>query len=186
METSTYTAFTGALQIVSGDLKTMLHAVKRYTDAHPMEGVIIFEDETGRQIDFDLRGSDAEILARVEPAKPRQGPGRPSLGVVCREVSLLPRHWEWLEKQQHNASATIRRLVDEAIKNEPAVARARFAIEATDRVMWVIAGNMPGSEEASRALYARDFGRFESIVTPWPGDVARYLITMAARAKVPA
>ena len=164
METSTYTAFAGPQRIITGDLKTMLLAVKAFTVAHPADSVIIFEDETGSQVDFDLRGTDAQILARVEPAKPKQGPGRPSLGVVCHEVSLLPRHWEWLEKQQHNASATIRRLVDEAIKSEPASAKARFAIEATDRVMWVIAGNIPGSEEASRALYARDFERFDSII----------------------
>ncbi|MFY0534142.1 DUF2239 family protein [Nannocystis pusilla] len=37
-------------------------------------------------------------LAAEEPPA-RTGPGRPKLGVVSREVSLLPRHWEWLERQ---------------------------------------------------------------------------------------
>jgi uncharacterized protein len=186
METSTYTAFSGTHHIVTDDLKGMLEAVKAYMDAHPDEPVLIFEDETGNQIDFDFRGTTAQILARLEPAKPKLGPGRPSLGVVCHEVSLLPRHWEWLEKQQHNASASIRRLVDDAIKNESPVAKARFAIEATDRVMNIVAGSMPGCEEASRALYARNFDKYETIVKAWPEDLARYLCEMAGRAKVPA
>jgi uncharacterized protein len=182
MESAIYTAFTGVRHLVTGDLKTMLRAVKAHMDSRDADPALIFEDATGSQVDFDFRGTEAEILARAEPEQPRHGPGRPKLGVVCGEVSLLPRHWEWLEQQQHNISASIRRLVDEAIKNEPASAKARFAIEATDRELWVLAGNMPGCEEASRALYARDFSRFDSLAAAWPADVARHLCAMAAKA----
>jgi hypothetical protein len=183
MYSSTYTAFAAELRLVTGDLPSMLKAIKAFANSHRESPVLVFEDDTGQQVDFDLRGTDEEVLARVEPAKPKLGPGRPALGVVCREVSLLPRHWEWLERQQHNASATIRRLVEEAIKNEPAAAKARRFVEATDRVMWVLAGNLPGCEEASRALYAGDTARFESIVEKWPPDVVGYLLNLAAKGK---
>jgi hypothetical protein len=179
-----YTAFSGPVLIVTGDLASMLTAVKTHMEKQDAEPVLIFEDSSGGQVDFDFRGKVADVLARAMPAQPRQGPGRPKLGVVCGEVSLLPRHWEWLEQQQHNISATIRRLVDEAIKNEPSAAKARFAIEAADRELWVLAGNMPGCEEASRALYARDFDRFDSLAAAWPADVARHLCAMAARGRV--
>jgi len=162
----------------------MLKAIKAFAESHATSPILVFEDDTGQQVDFDLRGTDDEILARVEPAKPKQGPGRPALGVVCREVSLLPRHWDWLEKQQHNISATIRRLVDEAIRNEPTSAKARFAIEAADRELWVLAGNMMQCEEASRALYARELDRFDTLTAAWPDDVGRHLRAMAARGRV--
>jgi uncharacterized protein len=186
MESTTYTAFCGIRHLVTADLAGMLTAVKAHMDSRDPAPVLIFEDDTGSQIDFDFRGTEDEILARARPEQPRHGPGRPRLGVVCGEVSLLPRHWEWLERQQHNISATIRRLVDEAIKREPDAAKARFAIEAADRELWVLAGNMQGCEEASRALYARDFGRFDSLAAAWPADVARHLCAMAAKGRVPA
>ncbi len=184
MQTSTFTAFCGARHIVTGDLRAALKAVKAHVETPGSDTVLIFEDDTGSQVDFDLRGTEAEVLQRAIPEQPRQGPGRPRLGVVSGEVSLLPRHWEWLEKQQHNISATIRRLVDEAIRNEPPSAKARYAIEAADRELWVLAGNLPGCEEASRALYARDFKRFGFLAKAWPSDVARHLRAMAARARV--
>jgi uncharacterized protein len=180
MKTTTHTAFSGATHIVSGDLETALKRVKAYLDSHPSDQILIFEDETGRQVDFDFRGTLTEVLARACPAKPKSGPGRPKLGVVCGEVALLPRHWEWLERQQHNVSATIRRLVDEASKNQPTAAKARQALEATDREMWTLAGNLPGCEEASRALYARDFERFAALIKGWPGDISAHLLAMAA------
>jgi hypothetical protein len=47
---------------------------------------LIFHDQTGKQVDFDLRGSIREVLERVAPKPVRTGPGRPRLGVTSREV----------------------------------------------------------------------------------------------------
>lgn len=96
----------------------------------------------------------------------------------------MPRHWDWLEKQQHNVSATIRRLVDEAIRNEPDAAKARAAIEATDKELWALAGNLPSCEEASRSLYARDLVAFRSFMEEWPADIAKHLSALASRSGI--
>ena len=171
----TYTAFAGDSLIVSADLKTMLSRTKAYEDGGGKGPVLIFEDQTGRQVDFDLRGTAEEVWGRVEGEAARAGPGRPKLGVVSREVSLLPRHWDWLEQQPHGISAAVRRLVDEARKRAPGSERARLAREAASKVMWAIAGNLPGFEEASRALFARDPARFDQIIRDWPSDIRDHL-----------
>lgn len=174
----TYTSFAGARLIASADLKTMLLRTKEYLDRGGNEPVLIFEDWTGRQVDFDFRGTPDEVLGRVEALRPRTGPGRPKLGVVAREVTLLPRHWEWLEQQPNGISAALRRLVDEARKREPGQQRARLVREAASKVMWALAGNLPGFEEASRALFARDPERFEQIIRSWPEDIRDHLLRM--------
>jgi hypothetical protein len=135
-------------------------------------------------VDFDLRGTLEEVLARVAPPAPKRGPGRPSLGVVCREVSLLPKHWEWLESQPARASGTLRRLVDAvAVKNESARAsRSRRRLEAAGRIMWSLAGNLEGFEEASRALYSRKWPDFSARIASWPEDLRRHLEWMVAPA----
>lgn len=166
----TYAAFAGDRLIAAGDLLSMLLQAKAELDRGGTKDILVFDDQTGRQVDFDFRGSAEEVVERALP--PRQtGPGRPRLGVVSREVSLLPRHWEWLEEQPNGISAALRRLVDEARKREPAASRARRAREATDRFMAAMAGNQPGYEEASRALYAGDEARFCELVRDWPSDV---------------
>ena len=177
MDNPTYTAFLGWRRIASGPLEGMLRQTKRRLDGVPDdETLLIFEDQTGKQIDFDLRGSIEEILARVAPQPVRTGPGRPKLGVTSREISLLPRHWEWLETQSNGASATLRRLVEEARKRDSSESPSRMAIDATGRVMTAIAGNLPGFEEAYRALYARDRERLELWTKDWPRDVRQYLL----------
>src|SRR5438132_8152172 len=120
----TFTAFQGQRRLVSGPPGEVALVVKRMA-TRPDEPIIIFEDGTGRSIDFDLRGGDREVLARLAklvpppveetapPSEPR-GRGRPKLGVVAREVTLLPRHWEWLNAQAGGASVALRKLVDEA------------------------------------------------------------------------
>lgn len=174
----TYTAFAGARRIASADLRTMLLRTKAHLDGGGGEPVLIFEDDTGRQVDFDFRGAPEEVLQRAEVAKPRSGPGRPKLGVVSREVSLLPRHWDWLERQPSGISAALRRLVDEARKREPDRERARLAREAASKVLWALAGNLPGFEEASRALFAEDLARFQDLVRDWPDDVRDHLVRL--------
>jgi hypothetical protein len=174
-EILTYTAFVGETLIASGTLETMLPVIKARFDRDASTLFLIFEDQSGRQVDFDLRGSVNEVVARALPAPPRSGPGRPKLGVVSREVSLLPRHWDWLEQQPNGASAALRRLVDEVRKREPGKERARLATEAAGRILSALAGNLPGYEEASRALYAADRGRLEELVEDWPGDIRAYV-----------
>lgn len=179
----TYTVFAGDRLLCAGSLTDVLGHTKEYIDAQDRKGVdprvLIFEDQTGRQTDFDFQGPLAEVLAR---ARPRVGPGRPRLGVVAREVSLLPRHWEWLEQQPNGASAALRRLIDEARKREHDKAPSRQAIDATYRVMTSLGGDRPGYEEAIRALYAGDRRRFVSQTRRWPADVLRYLERLAQSA----
>ena len=115
------------------------------------------------------------MLARELPQRPKSGPGRPKLGVVSKEVTLLPRHWAWLEQQPQGISAALRRLVEEASKREPDRQRARLARDAASRFMWSMAGDRPNFEEASRALFAIDRARFDQLVRDWPADVREHL-----------
>ncbi len=166
----TYTAFVGDSLLASGNLEAVLEALKAHFDEGGATIPLTFDDQTGKQVDFDLRGTLADVQARY-CMTPRMGPGRPKLGVVAREVSLLPRHWEWLEQQPSGASAAIRRLVDEARKRDPSEQQARSAIEAAGRFLSAMAGNLPGYEEATRALYARKRKPFDGIVREWPKDI---------------
>jgi hypothetical protein len=184
----TYTAFGGHTALLTGTIKEVVAAAKTRWDLGT-DTVLVFDDATGKQVDFDFEGSPEEVQEKLwwhplfrsqEPlmtAKDigQRGPGRPKLGVVSREISLLPRHWEWLETQPQGASAAIRRLVDEARKREPNEARARKAREAAGNFMWAMAGNLAHFEEASRALYAGDVERLERQIRYWPQDVRAYV-----------
>jgi hypothetical protein len=182
METVTYSAFAGDRKIAAGPLEQMLLRTKAFLDRGGA-GVLIFEDQTGRQVDFDFRGTPAEVVARATAAAaPRAGPGRPRLGVVSREVSLLPQHWEWLEAQPNGISAALRRLVDAARRRAPHEERARRARDAASRFMTAMAGDRPGYEEASRALFAGNAERFAELVRRWPRDVREHLQGIAAGA----
>jgi len=172
----TYSAFSGDRLIAFGVLADVLSAAKRYVDTTEDPQLLIFEDRTGRQVDFDFRGSLDEVLARALPKPERTGPGRPKLGVISREVSLLPRHWEWLEAQPQGISAGLRRLVEEARKQNPGEQRARKGREALNRFMTAIAGNRPNYEEATRALFAPDNARFEELIADWPEDIRAHLL----------
>ena len=167
----TYTAFVGPNRLESGTREEVLAALKARFDRDPSTLALTFEDQTGRQVDFDLRGTLADVQTRYRQAPARIGPGRPKLGVVAREVSLLPRHWEWLEQQSSGASAAIRRLVDEARKRDPGEQHARLAIESAGRFLSAMAGNQPGYEEACRALYARRREQFDDLIRDWPADI---------------
>ena len=177
-EESYYTAFAGQNRIAAGDLPTLLVQTKQHIDAHGDEALLIFEDATGRQVEFDFRGSPDEVLERHGAVKRRTGPGRPKLGVTAREVTLLPRQWEWLEQQPKGISATLRRLVDDARKREPNSERARRLRDAAGKFMWAMAGNLPDFEEASRALYANDFARLQTIIQDWPTDIRDHALRL--------
>lgn len=114
----------------------------------------------------------------TEPAQPR-GRGRPKLGVIGREVTLLPRHWEWLSAQPGGASVALRRLVDEARRSSAPARDARLAQERAYRVMSALAGDRPGYEEALRALFAGDRPRLEAHISDWPSDIREYTLHLA-------
>ncbi len=175
-DVTTYTAFAGNQLVATGDLETMLRRTKARLEKEADAAVLIFDDRTGQQVDFDFTGTADEVVLRVAPvAKAQAGPGRPKLGVVSREVSLLPRHWEWLERQPTGASAALRRLVEEAKKNEGSEARARAHRDAASRFMWAMAGNLPDFEEATRALFAGDDVALARRMKKWPQDIRKHV-----------
>jgi len=185
----TFTAFVGQRRLAHGDIQSIATAA---AEAGLQQGpLLIFDDTTGRPVDLDMRGGPeaaaADYLARMAApgtAPPqRPGRGRPKLGVVAREVTLLPRHWDWLSRQPGGASATLRRLVEDARRAGTAVDLAREAQEALYRVMSALAGDAPGFEEASRALFAHHDHSLDQIVAGWPTDVADYVMRLARTAR---
>jgi hypothetical protein len=174
----TYAAFTHETRIAAGPLREVLEQTKKKLDRDEADQLLIFDEQTGRQVEYDFRGTLHEVLERELPVVPAAGPGRPKLGVVSREVSLLPAHWAWLEEQPNGISAALRRLVDEASKREPDKQRARRACEATGRFMTAMAGDRPGFEEALRALYAQDRKLLDKHARAWPKDIRKQLTRM--------
>jgi hypothetical protein len=171
-----FTAFAGQRLVATGALQVVLTETKAWLDRKGRALLLIFDDSTGRAVDFDFRGTVQQVLDRALPPGGAPRPGRPRLGVVGREVSLLPRHWEWLEQQPNGISAALRRLVDEARKHEPGKQRARAVRDAASRVLTAMAGDLPGFEEATRALFAGDERGFERLVRGWPADIRRYAL----------
>ncbi|MFC5742297.1 DUF2239 family protein [Dyella tabacisoli] len=182
----TCTAFVGHRLIASGPLSEVVLATKQALDAAGDEPVLIFNDRSSRQVEIDFRGTPGEVLARLSDdttAPPAaRGPGRPKLGVVAREVTLLPRHWDWLATQPGGASAALRRLVEDASRGNNSKVRAREASEAVDRFMQTMTGDFPGHEEASRAFWRKEAAMFEAVTAPWPVDVRDHLRRLAAMA----
>ena len=182
----TFTAFEGQRRIAGGPLAEVALALKRVT--RPIsEPISIFSDATGRAVDLDLGGSDGEVLARladpVQPSAPQQAVprsrGRPKLGVVAREVTLLPRHWDWLNAQPGGASVALRKLVEAARRAMGDEDRRRAARDAAYHFMSAMAGNLPNFEEASRALFADDRRRFVAQIASWPADIRDHVAKLA-------
>lgn len=189
-----YAAFAGMRLIARGALVDVAVAAKM-ADTGNAEPLLVFDEATGGVVDLDLRGDTAEIVQRLtDRAKqdaaetprapknrsgPKRGRGRPKLGVVAREVTLLPRHWEWLGAQPGGASPALRRLVDQARRADGGETEARNMREAAYRFMVAIAGDLPGFEEATRALFANDRVRFAQQISDWPADVCDYAMHLA-------
>jgi hypothetical protein len=190
------TAFLGSRQIANGDLR--LVALKAWEAAHSDQSapLLIFDDAFGELIEIDFRGTAEDLSDRLSktemPAasiadatnseEPKRGPGRPKLGVVPREVTLLPRHWDWLGTQPGGASVALRKLVEQARKSNQGADRLRHAQEAAYRFMSAMAGNEAGFEEAARALFAGNRELFSKHMESWPIDVGNHARKLAAPA----
>ncbi len=176
-----YVAFHGPRRIASGTARDVVPALKQRFDRDHNDPVLVFEVDSGRQIELDLRGTLEEALARIEPATAGRGPGRPKLGVTSKEVSLLPRHWSWLEEQPGGASATLRRLVEHE-RRQPGPERARALRAAASRFLTAMAGDRPHYEDACRALFAGDAAALERLCASWPRDLREHALALARRA----
>jgi hypothetical protein len=207
--TTPFTAFEGHRHIASGPIAQVVIAVKRAQENGNAGPFLIFDDLTGRPIDVDLRGDDDEIRARLGAAMPNtmiapnppsaagldapdqaaaepRGRGRPSLGVVAREITLLPRHWQWLATQPGGASVALRKLVDGARKTHAAQDATRVANDRAYHFMSTMAGNLAGFEEAIRALFANDARRCQELIQDWPADVRDHALKLARSGAEPA
>lgn len=198
----TCTAFAGSKMIATGDLKHVAQVTKKSIDGGEKDFVLIFDDITAHPIEIDFRGTSKDVIARIEDSHTRssssavktsddsdlkseetsRGPGRPKLGVVAREVTLLPRHWEWLNSQPGGASVALRKLVEEARHTNADKDTIRDSQEAAYRFMSAMAGNLPGFEESTRALFAGNEIKFRELTNAWPEDVGRYAQKLAATA----
>jgi hypothetical protein len=187
---ATYYAFLGSRLLTQGSLPDVARAVSTAIASAPDAGPLLVFDGDARTVELDLRGTPDEAAARAgapaltpasTPAPVARGRGRPQLGVVAREITLLPRHWEWLASQPGGASVTLRRLV-EAARRSGGDDTARVAQERTYRFINVIAGNLPRYEEALRALFGRDRQRFDECTAAWPQDIRSHAATLSAGA----
>lgn len=187
--TDHFTAFQGPHRLVTGALAEVALAVKQAEQRPGSAPILIFSDLTGQAIDLDLRGDSDAILARLPkspgeapeapaPSEPR-GRGRPKLGVVAREVTLLPRHWEWLNAQPGGASVALRKLVEQARRATGDAERHRAARDAAYHFMSAMAGDLAGFEEASRALFADDRRSFTRLIAGWPADIRDHVVKLA-------
>jgi hypothetical protein len=200
--TPSYTSFNGHKRIASGSLPLNALAVKHALTSGVPSPLLTFCDQTGQVVEIDMRGSDAEMLERLPPevyplqgnesalvnseesGEPR-GRGRPKLGVVAREVTLLPRHWDWLATQPGGASVTLRKLVEGARRANVGRDQQRRANERAYHFMSAMAGDMAGFEEASRALFGNDAAKFRQLTEAWPSDVRDYVRYLADPLSLP-
>jgi uncharacterized protein len=168
-----YIAFANTSKLVLGSHFVVGQAIEKARRQNPNVNILAFDLQTAELTDFDARNPSVE---------PSAGPGRPKLGVVPREITLLPRHWDWLKSQPGGASVALRKLVEVAMKANVDHDKVRLSTEITYRFMSAIAGHLPGFEEASRALFAANGGAFESVIADWPKDIRSHLLTLAANA----
>lgn len=179
-----YTAFGNGKLIVHGGLDEVVLKIKRWNDKNSTGSLLVFNDFTGKTMEFDLRGSEKDVLQRIEMFLPQEtavavGPGRPKLGVVTREVSLLPQHWEWLASQPEGASGALRKLVEGAKKNSSTKETVKQVQERTYKIMSILAGDFPQYEEALRALYRKNEEGFKQHIAAWSPDIKDYVMKTA-------
>ncbi|RYF77729.1 MAG: DUF2239 family protein [Comamonadaceae bacterium] len=166
------TAFIDFKRVDAGPREAVLARLRERPDA---QSAMIFDDHSGERVELDLRPPGEPDSAADAEHAPTRGVGRPKLGVVAREVTLLPRHWDWLSRQPGGASVALRRLIDEARRSYAQRDAVRAAREAAYRVMSTVGSSLPGFEEAARSLFAGDRARFHTYISDWPADLAAYL-----------
>jgi hypothetical protein len=193
-----YIAFDGPRLVGIGSIAEVARAAKANADAGIPAQLLVFDCVTSEPLELDLRGTLDDVLARlpgIHDEMPtssnetaigadaaRSGPGRPRLGVVAREITLLPRHWQWLSEQPGGASVTLRKLVEEARGASVERDRRRRAQESAYRFMSAMLGDQPGFEEATRSLFAGDAARFAAYAAEWPHDLQNHARRLAADA----
>jgi hypothetical protein len=188
--TPTHSAFVGHRLLASGSLQQVALSVFNALASDPNASVLLFSNETGRQVDLDLHGTEHEVAARHAPladapagmasdSAPARLRGRPRLGVVPREVTLLPEHWDWLATQPGGASVALRKLVLQAMRASATQDTTRRAQERSYAFMSAIAGDLPGFEEASRALFAGNPDRLTALTAHWPPDIRNHVARLA-------
>ena len=208
-----YTVFLGHRRLATGPLAAVaIAAAEAQANEAIAEPLLVFDDRTGRVVDVDTRGTPADVLARLHAgasapprpatsdqgsvapvpdasaamsAAPPRAPGRPRLGVVAREVTLLPHHWEWLAAQPGGASVTLRKLVELARKQGAGDERIRLAREATYRFLHAIGGDLPDYEEVTRALFGGQVSAMRQHMHAWPHDVRAHALTMLESLSAP-
>lgn len=190
-EPTLLTAFAGKQKVATASLHALAPVLKERVTREPDAQILIFNDSTGKQVDLNLHGSLAEVLQRLPAPRPETAapashgesaprtPGRPKLGVVAREVTLLPRHWDWLSSQPGGASVALRKLVEQAQRDNREADEQRMAREAAYQFMSALAGDEPGFEEASRALFAGRQDDFGHHAQAWPQDVREHALKLA-------
>lgn len=178
----THTAFLEGQRLATGPLHEVAVAVLRAQQLQPEKIALVFSNASGKSADLDLRGGEEAVAARYTVASPTPAPkgrGRPKLGVVAREVTLLPEHWDWLAAQPGGASVALRKLVHEARRKGGELEQTRQARDRAYHAMSTLAGNLAGFEEAARALFAGDRERLIAQMAAWPKDVREYVLQLA-------
>lgn len=196
VEHMSWIAFSQGKRIASGTPREVATHVKHFVDSQATDNTLVFDAKTSQPIEIDLRGSLSAVLKRLPatqkqksapdtaPTSQERTAGRPRLGVIAREVTLMPRHWEWLATQSGGASVALRKLVEQALRSSKETDRLRQAKEAAYRFMNMMAGDSPGFEEATRALFADDLGRLQQFAAKWPRDVRNHALSLAEAALV--
>lgn len=171
---ASYTAFIGHRQLINDTLLNVALMIKQQgTLSTP---VLIFNDQTGQQIDVNIMGSERDLQQRYgEPAVTKKV-GRPKLGVISREITLQQIHWNWLDQQNSSASAVIRKLIDQELNNPNSESNKMMVKQAIDRFMSAMSGNIPHYEEATRALYRDNQESFIALIDNCPEDIKTYLL----------
>lgn len=172
-ESYSYVAFRGDRCLCRGDLGTLVPKLLEEKEP-PGCDLRILREDSGKEVDLDWRGDAEQIVARAQAQLETRSVGRPKLGVRCKEVSLLPRQWAWLEGQRGSISANLRKIVDQHIRESEA---RSIQVDPLYYAMSALAGDRPGFEEASRSLFAGDWPAFRAALDPWPSELAGYLNT---------
>jgi hypothetical protein len=162
--------------LARGQPADVIAAVQRRLAAQPETLLLVLDATTSERIELDWRTPAAQLLAQL-PATPAahesdeapgsdapRGPGRPKLGVTAREVTLL-----------------LRKLVLSAMREGSSADAQRRATEAAYRFMSIVCGDLPLYEEVSRALFAGDLARVDTLAADWPADVAAHLRALLAQ-----